>query len=134
MPRVRCAQDTIVAVRRGGDKLRLNNMASAHGEQDFELDPEQVGCPTAARPGQTGRKGGRGREAQQAQQHPEAHLMQVLCVCSMSKGRACITSRPPRAARRGARRALSAARATSGQPVQSQSQAIDSHPVCGAWW
>jgi len=84
MPRVRCAQDTIVAVRRGGDKLRLNNMASAHGEQDFELDPEQVGCPTAARPGQTGRKGGRAREAQQAQQHQQAHLMQVLCVCSMS--------------------------------------------------
>lgn len=38
----RRAQDTIIAVRRGGDKLRLNNMASAHAEQEFGLDPEQV--------------------------------------------------------------------------------------------
>ena len=27
---------------RGGNKLRLNNVASAHGEQDFGLDPAQV--------------------------------------------------------------------------------------------
>lgn len=36
------AQDTVIAVARGGNKLRLNNMASAHGEQDFGLDPAQV--------------------------------------------------------------------------------------------
>ncbi|KAK9845404.1 hypothetical protein WJX81_005682 [Elliptochloris bilobata] len=34
-------QDTVIAVARGGDKLRLNNMASAHAEQDFSLDPAQ---------------------------------------------------------------------------------------------
>ena len=37
-----CVQDTVIAVARGGNRLRLNNMASAHGEQDFGLDPAQV--------------------------------------------------------------------------------------------
>ena len=37
-----CVQDTVIAVALGGDRLRLNNMASAHGEQDFGLDPAQV--------------------------------------------------------------------------------------------
>ena len=37
-------KDTIIAVRRAGDKLRLNNMASAHAEQDFGLDPQAGSC------------------------------------------------------------------------------------------
>ena len=37
-----CGQDTVIAIARGGNRLRLNNMASAHAEQDFGLDPRQV--------------------------------------------------------------------------------------------
>ena len=37
-----CAQDTVIAVSRGGNRLRLNNMGSTHPEHDFGLDPSQV--------------------------------------------------------------------------------------------